>query len=76
MGRKLSRLLESAPDFLTTGVIAAILKEDRTMLELRKVWIIRVIRGEREGRQAFTRWVGMGSGKRGRIRFINKMGKF
>lgn len=37
MGRKLSRLLESAPDFLTTGVIAAILKEDRTMLELRKV---------------------------------------
>ncbi len=37
MGRKLSRLLGSAPGFLRIGVIAAILKNDGTIPELREV---------------------------------------
>ncbi len=37
MGRKLSKLLGSAPGFLRTGVIAAILKDEGTIPELREV---------------------------------------
>ncbi len=36
MGWNLSKLLGSAPGFLKTGVVAAILKDDGTILELRE----------------------------------------
>ena len=43
---RLLKLLRSGPGFLTIGVIAADLRGDRTVLEMREEWII--IREARE----------------------------
>ena len=61
IGRKLLRLLGSAPGVLSMGVIAAVLKEEGTRLELREECMMDVIRGERDGRQPLTKTVGIGS---------------
>ena len=61
IGRRLLKLLGSAPGFLRMGVIAADLRGDGTIPEVREEWIIAVIRGVRELMQALTSIVGRGS---------------
>lgn len=61
MGRKLLNWLGSAPGFLSIGVIAADLRDDGTRPEVREEWMMAVIKGDRRGRQAFTKVVGRGS---------------
>ena len=50
-----------APGFLIIGVTAAVLKANGTSLVLREEWIMAVMRGASEGRQALTRTLGRGS---------------
>ena len=48
IGRRLLKLLGSALGFLRIGVIAADLRGDGTVPEMREEWIIAVIRGVRD----------------------------
>ena len=61
IGRKLLKLLGSAPGFFSMGVMAADLKSEGTRPEVREECMMTVIREDNEGRQAFTRGVGRGS---------------
>ena len=61
MGRRLLRILGSEPGFFRVGVTAAVLKDRGTEPEVREEWIMAVIRGNREGREAMTREEGRGS---------------
>ncbi len=60
IGRKLSKLNASAPDFLSMGVIIADLKYGGTEPETSEAWIILVINGDKAGKHAFTKGVVMG----------------
>ena len=55
------KLLGSEPGFFSVGVTAADLREDGTEPEVMEEWIMAVIRGSREGREAITREDGRGS---------------
>ena len=61
IGRRLLRLVGSAPGFFSIGVIAAVLKDAGTVPDAREEWMMAEMRGIREGRQALTRTVGRGS---------------
>lgn len=61
MGRRLLRLLGSEPGFFNIGVTAADLRDDGTEPDVREEWMMAVIRGSREGREAITREDGRGS---------------
>ncbi len=61
MGRKFSGLLQSAPGFLSMGVMAATLKDEGIVPVIREEFIIWVIKGNKEGKQNLTRCVGIGS---------------
>ncbi len=55
IGRKLAKLLGSAPGFLSLGVITATLKDEGTTPEVRDECIISVTISDREDKQALTR---------------------
>ena len=61
MGRRLLKLLGSEPGFFRIGVTAADLRDEGTEPEVREKWMMAVIRGSREGREAITREDGRGS---------------
>ena len=61
MGRRLLKILGSRPGFFSNGVTAADLRGDGTEPEVREEWMMVVIRGSREGREAITREDGIGS---------------
>ncbi len=61
MGRKFSGSLQSAPGFLSMGVMAATLKDEGIVPVIREECIIWVIKGNKEGKQNLTRCVGIGS---------------
>ena len=61
MGRRLLKMLGSKPGFFNSGVTAADLRDDGTEPEVREEWMMAVIRGSREGREAITRDDGSGS---------------
>ncbi len=61
IGRKLSKLNGSAPDFLSMEVIIADLKNDGTEPETSEALTILVINGDKAGKHAFTKGVGRGS---------------
>lgn len=54
-------MLGSKPGFFSIGVTAADLRDDGTEPEVREEWMMAVIRGSREGREAITREDGRGS---------------
>lgn len=55
------KLLGSEPGFFNIGVTGADFRHDGTEPEVREEWIMAVIRGSREGREAITRADGTGS---------------
>ena len=61
MGRKLLGLSGSRPGFLSIGVMAATLKEEGTVPDVREEFMITIISGLRQGRQCLTNADGMGS---------------
>lgn len=61
MGRRLLKLLGSAPDFFRIGVTAAVLKAVGTVPEDREECRIAEIKGRSEGREDLTKDVGRGS---------------
>ena len=54
-------MLGSKPGFFNNGVTAAVLRDGGTEPEVREEWMMAVIRGSREGREAITREDGSGS---------------
>ena len=54
-------MLGSEPGFFNISVTAADLKDGGTELVVREEWIMAVIKGSRDGREAITREVGRGS---------------
>ena len=61
MGRRLLKILGSRPGFFSRGVTAADLRGGGTEPVVREEWMMAVIRGSREGREAITREDGSGS---------------
>jgi len=61
MGRKLLKLVGSAPGFFRIRVITAVLNDVGTVPVVREEWMMAEMRGAREGWQDFTRTVGRGS---------------
>lgn len=55
-------MLGFAPGFFNTGVTVAVLSRDGTEPKVREEWIMAVIRGSIEGREAITMEDGRGSG--------------
>lgn len=61
MGQKLSKFFESVQGFLRIDVITAILSAIEAVPERSDAWIISVIKEERKGKPALTKWVCNGS---------------
>lgn len=51
------KLVVSGPDIFNIGVIAVVLKDVGTVPLAREEWMITIIRGTRDKRQACTRYV-------------------
>lgn len=60
-GQRLSKLMRSASGFLRIGVTDAVISDEETIPVLRDEWIILVMRGTCNERQALTNNVGTGS---------------